>query len=74
MNGKLSVIKSIVVAAALAAGVSGSEWRQSHPNGLSARELQALSSEGPVWHPTTRPTTSAVASTNATGVAKTAAK
>jgi len=82
MSSKFSVMKSIVVIAALVAGVSGmaraddssmnpftgdsyayfngghdlpqigkpvfdnapSSWRQSHPNGLSERQLQALSS------------------------------
>jgi hypothetical protein len=69
---KVSMMKSLVVAVALAAGVSGvahadggmgrfgdsyayfnsqpidkshSAWRASHPNGLSDRQLQALSSE-----------------------------
>ena len=75
MNSKVSMMKSIVVAVALAAGVSGiaraddssmsrfggdsyayfnsapvssapSAWRQANPNGVSERELQALSSEG----------------------------
>ena len=82
MSSKVSMMKSIVVAVALAAGVSGiaraddssmnpftgdsyayfnggdlprggkpvfdkapSAWRQAHPNGLSERQLQALSSE-----------------------------
>ena len=70
---KVSMMKSLVVAVMLAAGVSGiaraddggmgrfgdsyqyfnsqtidkspSAWRASHPNGLSERQLQALSSE-----------------------------
>ncbi len=70
---KVSMMKSLVVAVVLAAGVSGiahaddgsmgrfgdsyayfnsqtidkspSAWRASHPNGLSERQLQALSSE-----------------------------
>jgi len=72
MNSKVSMMKSLVVGVALAAGVSGiahadggmgrfgdsyayfnsqpvvksaSEWRASNPNGLSERQLQALSSE-----------------------------
>jgi hypothetical protein len=82
MNSKVSMIKSMVVAVALVAGVSGiaraddssmnpftgdsyayfnhgdlprsgnpvfakgpSEWHQANPNGLSERQLQALSSE-----------------------------
>jgi hypothetical protein len=39
-------------------------WRQSHSNGLSEREFQALSSEGPAWHPLNQSATSALASTN----------
>lgn len=75
MNSKFSMLKSIALAAVLAAGVSGmaragdnsmsrfggdsyayfnsapvssapSAWRQANPNGVSERELQALSSEG----------------------------
>ena len=73
MNRKISMMKSIVVAVAFAAGVSGmahagdgsmgrfgdsyayfnsqpisrspSAWRQANPNGLSERQLEALSSE-----------------------------
>ena len=74
MNRKFSMLKSIALAAALAAGVSGiayaddssmdrfggdsyayfnsasvdkapSAWRQANPNGVSERQLQALSSE-----------------------------
>jgi len=73
MNSKVSMMKSLVVAVALAAGVSGlaraddggmgrfsdsyayfnsqtidkspSAWRQANPNGLSERQLEALSSE-----------------------------
>ena len=73
MNRKISMMKSIVVAVALAAGVSGmahagdgsmgrfgdsyayfnsqpidkapSAYRQANPNGLSERQLEALSSE-----------------------------
>ena len=73
MNRKISMMKSIVVAVALAAGVSGmahagdgsmgrfgdsyayfnsqvidkspSAWRQANPNGVSERQLEALSSE-----------------------------
>src|SRR5213593_4543937 len=94
MSSKLSIVKSIVVSAAFAAGVSGMAraddssmsrfggesyadfnqptsngsadpaWRQSHPNGLSEREFQALSSEGPAWHQPNQSATSALASTN----------
>jgi hypothetical protein len=74
MSRKISMMKSIVVAVALAAGVSGmahagdgsmgrfgdsyayfnsqvidkspSAYRQANPNGLSERQLEALSSEG----------------------------
>ena len=75
MNSKFSMLKSIALAAALAASISGvaraddnsmsrfggdgyayfnstpvskapSAWRQANPNGVSERELQALSSEG----------------------------
>jgi hypothetical protein len=28
-----------------------SSWRQTHPNGLSERRLEALSSEAPEWQP-----------------------
>ena len=73
MNSKVSMMKSLVVAVVLAAGVSGlaraddggmgrfsdsyayfnsqtidkspSAWRQANPNGLSERQLEALSSE-----------------------------
>jgi len=74
MNSKVSMMKSVVVAVALVAGVSGmaraddssmsrfggdsyayfnstkpdnapSAWRQANPNGLSERQLEALSSE-----------------------------
>jgi hypothetical protein len=73
MNSKSSMLKSIVVAAALVAGgiaraddnsmsrfggdsyayfnsagvdAAPSTWRQANPNGVSERQLQALSSEG----------------------------
>jgi hypothetical protein len=78
IGNKYSVIKNVVMAAALAAGASGvanaddssmsrfggdsyaffnsqpvneapSTWRQANPTGLSERELQAVSSEGPAW-------------------------
>src|SRR5260370_5113009 len=73
MSSRISMMKSLVVAVVLAAGVSGlaraddggmgrfsdsyqyfnsqtidkspSAWRASHPNGLSERQLEALSSE-----------------------------
>ena len=72
MNSKVSMMKSLVVAVVLAAGVSGlahadgsmgrfgdsyayfnnqvidksaSTWRQANPNGISERQLEALSSE-----------------------------
>jgi hypothetical protein len=89
MSSRFSIMKSIVVTAALVAGVSGiaraddssmnpftgdsyayfngghdlpqiskpafdkarSSWRQSHPSGLSERQVQALSSEAPEWQP-----------------------
>jgi hypothetical protein len=79
MKNRFSVLKSIAVAAALAAGVSGiaraddssmsrfggdsyayfnnpvvdkspSAWRQSNPNGLPERTLQAYSGVGEAWH------------------------
>src|ERR1700680_637852 len=79
MNSKVSMMKSMVVAVALAAGVSGiaraddssmsrfggdsyayfnnsvvdkapSAWRQSNPNGLPERTLQAYSGVGEAWH------------------------
>ena len=93
MNSKFSIVKSVVVAAALAAGVSAiaraddssmgrfggdsysyfnsapvnnapSTWQANNSNGLSERELQALSSDAPAWHQPDRPATSALASTN----------
>ena len=84
MSSKISMMKSIVVTAALVAGVSGiagaddssmnpftgdsyayfngrqsgkpvfdnlaSSWRQSHPNGQSESQLQALSSEASAYN------------------------
>jgi len=47
MNRKFSRVKSTVMAAALMAVVSG----LAHADGLSESQLQALSSEGPAWHP-----------------------
>jgi len=41
-----------------------SEWRQSHPHGLSERELQALSSEAPMWQAPTTSEASSFASTS----------
>src|SRR6266404_657914 len=83
MNRNFSMLKSIALVAALAAGVSGmahadmgrfdsgyayflkynfdkapSEWRQTHPNGRSERELQALSSEASAWQQPNQPATS----------------
>jgi len=59
MKSKFLMMKSVVVAAALAAGVSGiaraddsnapSAWRQSHPNGLSFNQIAAMST--PVFKP-----------------------
>ena len=87
MNSKVSMMKSIMVAAALMAGVSGiaraddssmspftgdsyayfnggysrsqvgnpvfatapSAWRQSNPNGISERQLQAVATEAPAY-------------------------
>jgi|SRR5271155_1439851 len=53
MNRKFSVVKSTLVAAALAVGVSGMAFADdsSVPHGLSESQLQALSSDGPAWHP-----------------------
>jgi len=51
-----------------------STFRQAYPNGLSERQLQALSSEAPAWHEPSRSVTSAVASTNGSVIASTAAK
>src|SRR6266478_444327 len=41
-----------------------STWRQTHPNALSERELQALSSDAPAWHQPDQSGNSALASTN----------
>ena len=50
-------------------------WRQSHPSGLSERELMALSSEAPAWQLPNNPIASyTVASTDQTNVAQSAAK
>ena len=38
---------------------SDSAFKQTHPNGLTVRELQALSSAGPAWHPSSATTASA---------------
>ena len=91
MNSKFSMMKSIVVTAALVAGVSGiaradnsmnpfggdsyayfqmnkpvvNGASSSRQSGLSERELQALSSESPVWQLPNQSATSAFASTNA---------
>jgi hypothetical protein len=53
MNRKFSIVKSTLVTAALAVGVSGMAFADdsSVPNGLSESQLQALSSDGPAWHP-----------------------
>src|SRR5258706_8198814 len=45
-----------------------SDFRLTHPNGPSERELQALSSDGPAWHTQAAPT--AVASSGQTDVAQ----
>jgi hypothetical protein len=50
-----------------------SEWRRSHPNGLSEGELQALSSNSNLWQLPNRAQASALASTNRTAAAQTAA-
>ena len=53
MNKKFSIVKSTLVTAALAVGVSGMAFAggSSVPQGLSESQLQALSSDGPAWHP-----------------------
>jgi hypothetical protein len=47
-----------------AASRAPSEWRQTHPSGLSERELQALSSESPVWQLPTKSDANPVATTD----------
>ena len=50
-------------------------WRQSHPNGLSEREFQALSSEASAWQLPNNPiANNAVASTDQANVAPSAAR
>ncbi len=109
---KVSMMKSLVVAVVLAAGVSGiaqaddggmgrfgdsyayfnsseslagdfakptfdkapSTFRIAYPNGLSERQLQALSSESFAWHSSPRAATSALASTTDAASVNTAAK
>ena len=39
-------------------------FKQTHPNGLTERELQAISSEGPAWHTDASNTTSVASSGN----------
>jgi hypothetical protein len=53
MNKRFSIVKSTLVTAALAVGVSGMALADDSgvSNGLSESELQALSSDGPAWHP-----------------------
>jgi hypothetical protein len=53
MNRKLSIVKSTLLTAALAVGVSGVAFADdsSNPVGLSESQLQAFSSDGPAWHP-----------------------
>jgi hypothetical protein len=53
MNKRFSIVKSTLVTAALAVGVSGMAFADdsSVPHGLSESQLQALSSDGPAWHP-----------------------
>jgi hypothetical protein len=51
MKSNLSIVKSIVAAAALMAGVAGLARADgnSYPNELSVREMQALSSDAPAY-------------------------
>ena len=51
-----------------------SAWRQANPNGLSERQFQALSSEAPAWHSPNQSATTALASTDGTVIAQSAAK
>jgi hypothetical protein len=53
MNRKFSIAKSSLVTAALVVGVSGMAFadNSSISVGLSESQLQALSSDGPAWHP-----------------------
>jgi|SRR5450631_2303692 hypothetical protein len=54
---------------------SASAWRQANPNGVSEHDLQALSSEAYAWHqPISSPTRTLASTSEATVVAKTAAK
>jgi hypothetical protein len=52
---------------------SASTWRESHPNGLSETQFQAMSSEAPVWHSPNQSSSTALASSNENGAAKSAA-
>ena len=51
-----------------------SAWRQASPNGLSERQFQALSSEAAAWHSPNQSATTALASTDGTVIAQSAAK
>ena len=51
-----------------------SAWRQANPNGLSERQFQALSSEAAAWHSPNQSATTALASTDGTVIAQSAAK
>jgi hypothetical protein len=53
MKRKFSIVKSTLVTAGLAVGVSGMAFadESSTPHGLSESQLQAHSSDGPAWHP-----------------------
>jgi hypothetical protein len=51
---------------------TASTFRESYPHGLSESQYQAMSSEGPVWHSTNQPSSTALASTNGSGAAKSA--
>ena len=49
-------------------------FKQTHPNGLTEREFQALSSEAPAWHSSPQPAPSSLATTNGAVFANRAAR
>lgn len=74
MSRKLSMLKWHLNKPVFASAAADSTFKQSHPNGLTEREFQALSSEAPAWQLPKQSATSALASTNEAAFATTAAK
>ena len=53
-------------------GPDTSSWRESHPHGLTERELQAMSNEDPTWQYPLQSETSALASSDSAAVTESA--